>query len=338
MKKQLLMSGFALATMFGAVGAQAAEISITPRFGLYFDNTEQRQSGFGGIETTADTDLADLDELIRILDPTAPGFTLTPGEGAGASTQVLFPLFGASVTIGGERTQVTFTGLYGKATGTIRTITTQTLTLEAFGFEATDQLVTATTGNSRYKRLDLELTAQHRLNETFALIGGVRYERVTGRGTFTGTTTSSSNISNLISLAAGDGDIDIGIGSQAQTFINTSESETYSIRAGAAAFVPVSRSVLTYVNGLVHLSHSPASGGTTILTTPDGQVSTAESRIGGETAFGPDISVGMLLRMSDNVALDLRYRGIFYFPISGPRSLDDPRVNHGLNIGLTFSL
>jgi len=56
-----------------------------------------------------------------------------------------------------------------------------------------------------------------------------------------------------------------------------------------------------------------------------------------ESAIGPDISVGYVHRFTDTIGLDVRYRAIVYFPISGSRSFDDPRVNHGINAGLTFN-
>lgn len=51
------------------------------------------------------------------------------------------------------------------------------------------------------------------------------------------------------------------------------------------------------------------------------------------TVWGPDMSVGVQWRMWRNLALDARYRGVFFF--SEQESAADKRNTHGINITLT---
>jgi opacity protein-like surface antigen len=229
--------------------------------------------------------------------------------------------------------------MYGESESELRFISPATLELNAQGFTATDILVTTISGEPDFQRIDVELSVQHRLNETFALVGGIRYERLKSEGLYNGTTTSSTNILNLLRILTGEPDLDLGLQSVEQDIEIDSKDETYSIRGGAAAFVPITGSVLGYVNGLLHVSHSPAATFSRRVTDPtNGSVTEGTDRAASsETSVGPDLAVGALFRFSDNVALDVRYRGIFYFPVAGDLSFDDPRVNHGLNVGLTFS-
>ncbi|MBX3561051.1 MAG: hypothetical protein KF780_04470 [Sphingomonas sp.] len=319
-------------------GAIAAEISLSPRFVVYFDNGEQRQQGIGAFPIPADA-LAELSDQIRALAGPDAALSGAVGEGGGSARQIVFPMFGGAISVGGQRTQFTFTALYGEAESRSRIVVPLTLSLDAGGFTATDLLTSVSEGNASYRRLDLELTAQHRLDERFALIGGVRYERVRGGATLDSASTSSNNIANLTALLSGAGPVDLGLSQGAERLDLRSGSETWSLRAGAAAFVPFARRQLAYVNGMIHASHTPPRRGAAVLTDlAGGGALDLSADLAAETATGPDISVGILTRLGDRLALDVRYRGIFYFPLSGVRSFSDPRVNHGLNLGLTVAL
>ena len=319
-----------------AAPAQAG-ISITPRFSLYFDNTEQRQSDLGEASNTEE-ELAETNAQLReIFGPTA-NLSAEPSQSAIAANQLVFPMFGLSVTAGGQSTQFTLTGMYGKSNADGLVVETSTQRFEVLDFAAEDIVTTTSQGELEYKRYDVEATVQHRLNETFSVLGGVRYERVEGSGEFDVVSTGSTNIQNLVSTLVGE-PIDFELARQQLRGAIRGTSETYSLRAGAAAYVPVTGRLLTYVNGLLHVSHTPA-GEAIVSATDLSDGSTFEGPVEdtAETAVGPDLSVGLLYRFSDSVALDLRYRGIFYFPAGGDRSIDDPRVNHGLNVGVTFAL
>jgi hypothetical protein len=315
-----------------------AGVSLSPRAAIYFDNGEQRQQGIDAFAIPADA-LAGLNEQIRALAGPDAVLTGAIGEGGGSARQIVFPMFGGSITVGDQQTQVTFTGLYGTANTSSRIVVPLSLALTAGGFTATDLLSTVADGRATYRRTDLELTVQHRLDERFALIGGVRYERVRSGATLDATTTSSTNIANLVALLSGAGPIDLGLSQGEQRLDLGTVSESWSLRGGAAAFVPFARRQLVYVNGMVHVSRAPALTARALLTDlGGGGTLDLSTRRPSETSIGPDISVGILSRFSDRVALDIRYRGIFYFPLSGVRGFDDPRVNHGLNLSLTFAL
>ena len=315
-----------------------AGISLSPRAVIYFDNGEQRQQGIDAFPIPTDA-LAGLNDQIRALAGPDAALSGAVGEGGGSARQIVFPMFGGSITVGGQQTQVTFTGLYGTAETSSRIVVPLNLALTAGGFTATDLLSTVAEGRATYRRIDLELTVQHRLDERFALIGGVRYERVRSRATLDAITTSSTNIANLVALLSGSGLVDLGLSQGEQRLDLGAVSESWSLRGGAAAFVPFARRQLVYVNGMAHVSRAPALTAQALLTDLDGGGTLdLSTRRPSETSVGPDISVGILSRFSDRVALDIRYRGIFYFPLSGVRGFDDPRVNHGLNLGLTFAL
>lgn len=319
-------------------GAIAAEISVSPRFVVYFDNGEQRQQGIEAFPIPASA-LAGLNDQIRAIAGPDAVLTGEVGAGGGSARQIVFPMFGGSVSVGGQRTQFTFTALYGEAETRSRIVVPLTLELAAGGFTATDLLNSVAVGTTDYRRLDLELTAQHRLDERFALIGGLRYERLRGNAVLDATSTSSNNIGNLASLLSGTGPVDLGLSQGTERLDLRSGSETWSLRAGAAAFAPFARRQLAYVNGMLHISHTPSRRADAVLTDlAGGGTLDLSADVDAETAIGPDISVGMLTRFSDRVAFDIRYRGIFYFPLSGVRGFSDPRVNHGLNLGLTFAL
>lgn len=334
--RRFFVFAWGCAALMGAMPAEAS-ISITPRVSLYFDNSEQRQSGLGEAQNT-EAELAETNAQLReIFGPTA-NFTAEPGESAIAANQLVFPMYGLSVTFGGQSTQFTLTGMYGKSNTRGRIVETTAQRFEVFDVAAEDILTTVATGEVDYDRYDVEATVQHRLNETFSIVGGLRYERVEGEGAFDVVNSSSSNIPNLVASLLGE-PLQFELNRTRVDAVLRGTNETYSARAGAAAFVPVTQSLLAYVNGMLHLSYTPSSVSDIVVTDPaTGETVEVSSDGASETSAGPDLSVGLLYRISQRVALDVRYRGIFYFPVSGDNSFDDPRVNHGVNVGLTFAL
>lgn len=319
-----------------------ADFSISPRFFLYFDNASQRQSGFESIAGLATEQ--DAVESDRLSDFFGTPVVVSTDDVISASinNQVVYPLFGGAVTMDlnrDKRTQVTLSALYGKSNSDFRTLQNINQSISALGFTANDILALTMDGPVKTKRLDLELTFQHRLNERFALLGGLRYEHLKSKGKFDVGFTSSNNASNLFELLFGEGDIELGLNeSQGTSTVKTSDN-IYSVRFGGAAFAPIGKRNMVYVNGLIHVTHGADAKGKTRFTVPDIDFDRSESiKVKGETTVGPDIAVGYQHRFTDAVGVDLRYRGIFYFPVSGTKSFDDPRVNHGLNVGLTFAL
>lgn len=329
--------------MVAATAAPAqADFSVSPRFFLYFDNASQRQSGFEALNSLATEQ--DAIESARLSDVFGTPVTLTTDNITSASinNQVVYPLFGGAVTMDlnrDKRTQVTLSALYGKSDSQFRTLQNTNQTVTALGFAASDILAMKMEGPVKTKRLDLELTFQHRLNERFALLGGLRYENLRSKGSFDVDFTSSNNGTNLFQLLFGEGDIELGLNeSQGRSTVKTNDN-IYSARFGGAAFAPIGSRNMVYVNGLIHVTHTADADGKTRFVVPELDFDTSDDiKIKGETTMGPDIAVGYQHRFTDSIGLDVRYRGIFYFPVSGSKSFDDPRVNHGLNVGLTFAL
>ena len=324
-----------------AVPAQA-DFTFSPRFFLYFDNATQRQSGFDELSSLTEAEDAQAAADLSDFFGTPVGFTTDRVNSAAISNQVVYPLFGGAVGYNfgqDNRTNITFSALYGKSKTRFKTLQTYRQTITAEGFSAEDVATQTLDGDGKISRLDLELSLQHRLNERFALLGGLRYEHFRSNGNFVFESTSSNNASNLFQLLFGEGDVTLGLNNSQGTMSVKNNDNLYSARFGGAAFAPIGKRNMVYVNGLIHISHQAKTTGKSRFIVPDLDIDETNTiKIGSETSIGPDIAVGYQHRFSDRVGFDVRYRGIFYFPVSGTRDFDDPRVNHGLNIGLTFGL
>ncbi len=318
-----------------------ADFSFSPRFFLYFDNANQRSSGFGEVHELSQQSDAELGDLLSDLYETPITVSTNGITSAAINNQDVYPLFGGAFTVGLDqenRTQLTFSALYGTANSDMRVVQTfeQDITVE--GFTAHDLITQHMDGRNKAKRLDLELTAQHRLNERFALIGGLRYERVDAKTKGNYSWTSSSNALNIFSVLFGDSSLRIDLQDADGTFSTTAKGDIFSARFGGAAFANINQRNMVYLNGLVHVTHEPGSKSKFHLVIPDDDIDQVSTiKVKGETAIGPDIAVGYIHKFTDTIGLDLRYRAIVYFPVGGSRDFDDPRVNHGINAGLTFN-
>lgn len=330
------------ASAFVFAAPASAQISFSPRVFLYFDNSSQRQSGLSDVaqlDPQADADLSDaLTDFYGVpIDVMSDNPT-----SSSINNQVVYPMFGGAVTFGLDkenRTSLSVSLLYGEANNKFRSINSfeRTVTVDDT-FVAKDLFVQTAEGNAKLKRWDLELTLQHRLNERFALLGGLRYERNSSRGNFVTSNAITENANNLLEALFDDGDFSFGYDNTTGTLAVKVTDNIYSARFGGAAFVPIGQKSQVYVNGLLHVTYFPGANGTSRFVVPDLLDQEDKIKICSETLIGPDIAVGYLHRISDKVGLDLRYRGIFYFPISGNKKFNDPRVNHGINAGLTFNL
>ncbi|WP_219895086.1 hypothetical protein [Aquisediminimonas profunda] len=340
---KLFCSAIAGLLAIACVTPAFADVIVTPRFTGYFDNSNQRQSGIDTAGSLpSDTALADLNaQLQSVFGPTASVSYANSDSGSRAS-QVFFPMLGASVSFSLDperRTQITATGMYGRGHADIKNIGTATQHTSIQGQIADDLFVTRGTGRGKFGRIDAELTLQHRLDETFSLMAGLRYERLRENVSITTQTTGSSNAINLINALGGNGIVSYGLLNDTAVGSYKTTSAIYSARVGAAAYIPLGSTQRIYVNGLAHINYAPAN--TIVLTQvfqSSGLPQVVNSRIGSETTIGPDISVGYIHQLGTKASIDIRYRGLFYFPVSGARSFDDPRVNHGLSIGVSFTL
>lgn len=333
-------SALAVAACLAASPAQA-DSSFSPRFFLYFDNASQRSSGFdeqAALTVAGDAKMsADLSDFFG----TPVNVNTHDVNSAAINNQQVYPLFGAAFTTSldsANRTQISVSALFGKAKSDFKTLQTFQQDITVDGFTAQDVLTQTLEGGVTSKRLDVELTLQHRLNERFALLGGLRYERIKSSGTFDFNNVSSNNASNLFQLLFGEGDIVIGLNEANGTMSNKVTDHIFSVRAGGAAFANLNQRNLVYLNGLLHLTHQKADDAVSRFVVEDLDIDeTNEIDVNSETAIGPDIAVGYIHRFTDTVGLDVRYRAIVYFPVGGNRDFDDPRVNHGINAGLTIN-
>lgn len=329
MKKILVLAAVAI---FPAVQPANAEIIVGPRISYYFDNSNVRTSDIAGVDNLM-LDPALNDALEQNLQ-TEISYT---GEENVAirGSQLTLPMFGAAVSVGDDRDRFTLTAMYGSGKGnTVETlISTRRLSYE--DELISDFQVIEIDSPLFIDRYDIELTWQRRVNEKLAIFGGVRYERLDGTSPTTVTADISYNIDNFVSDTLGDGTSTPDL-FQISDFEVDTTLETFSARIGVTAFVPVDQSITAFFNGMVHGSHQPTNmirqrlaGSEEPSTEFDGS---------SETSIGPDIAVGMQLHVAENISLDLRYRAIFFFPVSGGLSFNDARVNHGVNMGLSFRL
>lgn len=333
MKKSLSI----LAIAYGVFNQAAwADVTVSPRVSYYFDNSNQRGSG---LDRAAQIDPAEIDRqttfLQSIYGPDS-GVEYTVTGTGGQASQLPVPMFGLAVTVGSDDLSFTFTGMYGKGHQTIKTTSTVFQETVLAGFAATDTLTVTGQGRNDAKRYDFEATAQKRLNERFAIIGGFRYERVTGRADVTFNSTASNNASNLGALLTGDTlDFDIVTANGSSRF--TATSEVYSARGGISGYIPFSQTGTVFLTGMLHVSHETNGKSTQVATDPvTGAVTRTTSSEPSETTLGPDFAVGAQFGLAENLAFDIRYRAAVYFPVSGPRDFKDPRVNHGVNMGISY--
>ena len=248
------------------------------------------------------------------------------------------------INVGGDRDRVTFAAMYGEGQGSLSETNAVSRRLTVGTLDITDVGTFNAIGELDTKRYDVELTWQRRTSETFALFAGARYERLDTTGNIDLRSVLTNNIDQVLREAEA---IVGGNGPPVQPpappvrgmAIQDSTLETFSIRAGATASVPFSENGVAFFNGMLHLSHQPDSSLATQFLFQDGSVrDTRSESVLGETSFGPDFAVGAQFMLAPNIALDMRYRAILFFPISGAQSFSDARVNHGVNVGLSFRL
>lgn len=332
MKKATAVTLIAIA---GSIAQPAsAEIIFGPRISYYFDNSNLRTSDL----MASDQPIPNPELEMVFEQATGLDATVTSEESISSlGDQIAFPMIGGTISAGDDKDRFTLTAMFGSGSGgqTQTLVTTERLTLGPT--DITDFQVVEADADIGIDRYDIELTWQRRLNEKFAIFGGVRYERleldaptqVTGDITF--------NIPNTLIDVTGSTEPKRGAFSSVDQFLIDSTVETFSARIGATAFVPVDQSITAFFNGMIHVSHQP---GYTInqrnAATPNDPPFTFQAP--SETSIGPDFAVGMQVAIAQNVALDVRYRAIIFFPVGGELSFNDARVNHGVNLGLSFRL
>lgn len=316
--------------------AALADVIVSPRVSYFFDNINQRASGLDDAATLDEEDVRAQTEILQdLFGPDAGVEYATDGVGIN-NDQLALPMYGLAVTLIEGDWSVTATGMYGKGDGIARANGTAIQTTSLLGLQATDVLAFTSTGIQQSERIDLELTAQKRINERFAVMGGVRYEHVDSVLNGSANFNISNNASNLISLLI-DEPFNFNLVQANNPQLIEGAYEVFSIRGGVAGFIPFGEGNAVFLNGMVHLSHEPTTEfSITQLDFVTETEVTTQSRQGSETTIGPDMAVGVQFGLSDSVSLDVRYRGAFYFPLAGGANFNDVRVNHGVNAGVSF--
>lgn len=331
--KRLLAAGAAV--LFCAPAF--ADITFTPRVSYYFDNILQRSSGINleaGPEAQAEVDEANA--LLQDLFGPDAGIAFDDFDVGFTAEQISVPMYGGSFSIGNDRHSLTVTGLYGERTGSISSILTSTITTTASGFVAEDLITATSSGRSESERLDIEATYQRRLNESFALIAGVRYERIENAELVNTVASTTANGANLVNLLLGGLDLDLSVESLTSERTTSYTTELMSARIGASAYAPINQNFGAFMIGMFHVSRLPA-------TTVEGVDSLSgpfrsENFSRDETSLGPDVALGLQYYLSERLSLDLRYRATVYYPVSSGYSSSDSRINHGASLGFAIRL
>ncbi|MFO1426536.1 MAG: hypothetical protein U1F11_06105 [Steroidobacteraceae bacterium] len=315
---------------------------LTPRAAVYFDNLSQRQSGRRAInDRGVDALVAAADAQVRAAFGPTAGVRRTGSESTRSSDQVQYDLFGASAGFGWEgheAVQVVLSGLYGSADVTANDILSIDSQFFVGSTQVPDVAIIANRSATRLHRLDLEATVQYRRCETVAWVGGLRLEQTRAESTALQTFTSSQNAVNYVAQLLGVPPT-LEVGTSSARVTNGATVRLYGGRFGLAAFAPFRERHLFFVNAFLHASFVPAMRTRVVATPVGGGATTVENvSIPSETTVGPDLTVGYMYRFTDRLALDVRYRAIAYFPVSGPYGFNEPRVNHGASIGLSLSI
>jgi hypothetical protein len=200
MRKQLALASLAVLAAAAATPARA-DVVIGPRVSYYFDNSNLRTTGIdAGLEegdALAPADIA----VLRTAFGVEPELA-SIGESEGVlADQIGYPMVGAMVNFGDDRDRFTLTAMYGSGEGDVALSAAVSRTLTPGDSQFVDLLNFDAKAVSNTDRLDVELTWQRRQSESFALLGGLRYERL--ESSFTGDLriVQSAAIPTVIALA-----------------------------------------------------------------------------------------------------------------------------------------
>ena len=340
LNSDLLKASLCLAA-FASASPAAADVIIGPRFAYYFDNSNLRTSdGTDQALIAQQGDEAFLQNLQDIFQTDEIALDSTfEGEGVTAN-QIGFAMVGGMINFGDDRDRFTLSAGYGEGSGEIQLLSSTTTILSVADIEIVDIATQTLTGTVDYKRTDLEATWQRRQSERFAIFAGVRLERIEADADILVRSVQTDNISAEIRTQETGMFVPPQSGVLEFATTNQAELVTASARAGATMFAPFGDNAVAFANGMFHASYQPAYTAR-IVTRP---LSFASDDVNSdfenpdEISVGPDIAVGAQFILSNSLALDVRYRAVLFFPISGDQSFSDARVNHGFNLGLSIRL
>ena len=321
-----------------------ADVVIGPRVAYYFDNSNLRTSNEQSFEDAATMrDDERTQELRDLLDPFPVGdLTTTEASTAVLADQIGFPMYGGMINFGDDRDRFTITGMYGEGEGDTETVATRQINVFLGAQDVRDLEFSNLAGRSQIERIDVEATWQRRVNENFALTAGVRYERLDIEDAGTLRVISTDQI---LAVATGSTFVLDNSFPVSSDVVTKSTLETYTARFGATAFVPISDNVNSFFSGMLQAGFSPETelqSRVELLTSrialPEPQIDEFTDIQSSEISIGPDMAVGLQWLIFDNLALDVRYRAVVFFPLSGEFEFSDAQVNHGVNVGLSLRL
>ncbi|MFL5295683.1 MAG: hypothetical protein ACJ798_04805 [Phenylobacterium sp.] len=207
----------------------------------------------------------------------------------------------------------TLSGMYGTASATLQTRGANVVTFP----NGTQQVIVSLQHASQdLKRTDIEAVYQRPINDLISWAVGARYERA--RITFVSTVQNIS--SNPVTGA-------IVQPPPTTTAPFTGGYDLTSVRGGLTMSVPIGE-------GGQHSLYGSAFG---FVGYRSDDNPAASPLFKNATLAGPDISIGYVFRATDHVTIDARYRGIFFYEVSGGTGSNVPKVTHGLNVGLNVS-
>ncbi len=342
MKKLALIGGSLVAALAVATPAQA-EIVIGPRVSYYFDNSNLRTSDLEGLQDARTFIDQQLTQRLRDSDPLLDDLTVTVQDNGSASNsdQVGFPMIGGMINFGDDRDRFTLIGMVGKGSTVTELVSSRTVEIQVADVGIREISVIQTISDEDIDRLDIEATWQRRLNENFAISAGVRYERldVTGSGLITVQETDEVRLFIADALGEEPPSRNLDGARRPARTLTDNTLETYSARAGVTAFVPFNDKAVAFFSGMIQGGYQPDSEFNTQFFGVNGEIVRTENRTDrGEFSVGPDFAVGAQFTIIENLALDIRYRAILFFPLSGDFDFGDSRVNHGVNVGLSLRL
>ena len=319
-----------------------AEIVIGPRVAYYFDNSNLRtsdQQSFSEATSVRDEEReAELEQILQL----PVQFSTTDSNSAILADQIGFPMVGAMVNFGDDTDRFTLTGMYGEGTGSADLVSSRSVNLVAGFQEVRDLQLSNLVGQSDVQRVDIEATWQRRLNENFALTAGVRFEQLQVHNMGELVVESTQQI---LAIVQNDPSL-LGLTPPDRFDVESDATyRTYTARFGATAFVPASESVNVFFSGMAQVGYRPS---TTVQTEieftsspiplPEPQITRSSIKDSSEFSVGPDMAVGVQWSIAENLALDVRYRAVVFFPLSGDFEFSDAQVNHGVNLGLSLRL
>ncbi|MCB2083651.1 MAG: hypothetical protein KDD90_06325 [Sphingomonadaceae bacterium] len=334
-------AGCCLASL-GVASPALADVTVGPRVSYYFDNSNLRTSDLNGLQDARQV----VDEALTQDLRDASGFddltvTVQDNGSASNSDQVGFPMVGGMINFGNDRDRFTLTAMVGSGKTTTELVSSREVEVTVGDIFFNELSVIQTVVSDEVDRIDAELTWQRRLNENFAILAGARYERLDIAGLGAITIQSTDEVQAFVAETLGEDAPSRNLDGAAQpTDIATDRTlETYSARVGVTAFVPFNEGAVAFFNGMIQGSYQPSTNFNTRFFGVNGDLVREEDRIdSGELSIGPDFAVGAQFALAENIALDIRYRAILYFPISGDFDFGDTRVNHGGNLGVSFRL